>query len=86
MKKSLIAFVALGLVSGLSLAATADEEEGAGRVDAAAAPASRLYRTTDEKGNVAFTDPPGEHSLSEDVKLTTTNTVPLTKEAMPEAR
>ena len=31
MKKSLIAFVALGLVSGLSLAATAEEEEGAER-------------------------------------------------------
>ncbi|WP_232211704.1 DUF4124 domain-containing protein [Alcanivorax sp. DG881] len=85
MKKSLIAFVALGLVSGLSLAATAEEEEGASRVDAADAPASKIYRTTDEKGNVVFTDQPGENSRSEEVKLKTTNTVPIKKVEMPEA-
>lgn len=84
MKKSLIAFVALGLVSGLSLAATAENEDGASRAEASDAPASKIYRTTDEKGNVVFTDQPAENSHSEEVKLKTTNTVPIKKVEMPD--
>ena len=85
MKKSLIAVVALGLISGSGLAATAEQEDGASRAEATDAPASKIYRTTDEKGNVVFTDQPGENSRSEEVKLKTTNTVPIKKVEMPEA-
>ena len=85
MKKSLIAFVVLGSLAGLSQPAMAESEEDVDRVEATDATASKIYRTTDEKGNVVFTDKPEETGGAEEVKLRKMNTVPIKKVELPEA-
>jgi len=85
MKKSLISFVVLALVSGVSLASMAENAGSVSEGKEPDAPASKIYRTTDEKGNVVFSDQPAQNRHSEEVKLKTTNMVPIKTVEMPQA-
>lgn len=82
------AFTALGMLGALAVFSPwvgaeqesypGSDEPQARSAAPAAAPASKIYRTTDADGNVVFTDAPVEGQNAEEVELREVNTVPAT--------
>ncbi|MDX1803194.1 MAG: DUF4124 domain-containing protein [Alcanivorax sp.] len=68
---------ALALMSLIGMAMVNARADEAGDPEVAPpSPPSTIYRTTDEHGNIVFTDQPGQGQAAEAVKLKPTNTVP----------